>query len=122
MKKSFNFSDSRRVASMVASYSLIVYLILTVILSRFYPGIDQTYVALKGFFLWLTLFLISYYLVDKFIFEKIRVIYKTIHSQKVGKGENPRKNIRARSISEIDLEVIPWGDERKSEIERLKEI
>lgn len=122
MKKSFNFSDSRRVASMVASYSLIVYLILTVILSRFYPGIDRTYVALKGFFLWLTLFLISYYLVDKFIFEKIRVIYKTIHSQKVGKGENPRKNIRARSISEIDLEVSQWGEERKAEIERLKEL
>ncbi|NMD16940.1 MAG: sensor histidine kinase [Bacteroidales bacterium] len=59
---------------------------------------------------------------DKFIFSKIRVIYKTIHSQKVPKGIDPRQTIEAHSVEDVQREVTEWSDERREEIETLKEL
>ncbi len=68
-------------------------------------------------------FLIRYVL-ERFIYEKIRVIYKTIHQLKAPKGH--RKFQTASStvdiISQTNQEVVEWAQDKKTEIEELKKL
>jgi two-component system phosphate regulon sensor histidine kinase PhoR len=61
-------------------------------------------------------FSIRYYF-DKFINNKIHLIYKSIRSLKVAKeSERPRRS----SLDEVNREVIEWTETKKKEIEDLK--
>ena len=72
------------------------------------------------------LFLVAYfifrYTLEKFIYSKIRLIYKSIHSVKVGKkGKNqyrPDNNL----IDHVQAEVENWESEKQQEIEQLKRL
>jgi two-component system, OmpR family, phosphate regulon sensor histidine kinase PhoR len=71
------------------------------------------------------LFVFTYFLfklvLEKFIYEKIRLIYKTIHDQKVPKGQQlkvPNDDI----LNRTNQEVIAWARDRKKEIEDLRKL
>ncbi len=54
--------------------------------------------------------------VEKFIYKKIKVIYRTIHKLKLKKGEEEKEF----SLTQIQTEVEDWDKLNKEEIERLK--
>lgn len=54
--------------------------------------------------------------VEKFIYKKIKVIYRTIHNLKLKKGEDAKEF----SLTQIQTEVEDWDKLNKQEIERLK--
>ncbi len=54
--------------------------------------------------------------VEKFIYKKIKVIYRTIHNLKLKKGEEEKEF----SLTQIQTEVEDWDKLNKEEIERLK--
>ena len=54
--------------------------------------------------------------VEKFIYKKVKVIYRTIHNLKLKKGEEEK----AFSLNQIQTEVEDWDKLNKEEIERLK--
>ncbi|PCI99038.1 MAG: two-component sensor histidine kinase [Flavobacteriales bacterium] len=54
--------------------------------------------------------------VEKFIYKKIKVIYRTIHKLKLKKGEEQKEF----SLNQIQEEVEDWDKLNKQEIERLK--
>jgi two-component system phosphate regulon sensor histidine kinase PhoR len=71
------------------------------------------------------LFLITYtifrYTLEKFIYSKIRLIYKSIHTVKLGKRDafnQPVNNI----IHHVQSEVENWESEKQREIEQLKRL
>ncbi len=72
------------------------------------------------------LFIFSYFLVRfilrKFIFEKIKVIYKTIQSLKLSRTE--KKNFRTQlgedMISQVSQDVRDWAEGKKAEIDDLR--
>lgn len=89
--------------------------------------------AFSHYYTWLALFLstglifliafaIFRYTLERFIYSKIRLIYKSIHSVKVGKKEkfilNPDKNI----IENVQQEVEGWESDKQQEIERLNQL
>lgn len=66
----------------------------------------------------------SYYL-RHYIYRKIKVIYKTIHSEKMTKEQKrelKRFNMNSRIIEQVEEEVVEWAANRKAEIESLKEM
>jgi two-component system phosphate regulon sensor histidine kinase PhoR len=73
-----------------------------------------------------TLFLIGYtlthYFVQRFIYRKIKLIYKFIYQTKATKREEfYYKNILPqKSIEEVSDDVEKWAEQRKEEIEMLK--
>jgi two-component system, OmpR family, phosphate regulon sensor histidine kinase PhoR len=72
-------------------------------------------------------FLLSYWIfrfsLEKFIYEKIRIIYKTIHSLKRPKDAGKLKiDIRGDTIELVNREVLEWGQDRTKEIEELKRL
>jgi len=83
-----------------------------------------TFVAL--FISSVALFLIAYfifrYTLEKFIYSKIRLIYKSIHSVKVGKKEKNQYHPDNNLIDHVQADVENWEAEKQHEIEQLKRL
>lgn len=117
------YSDPRRLSIMVA-FAVTALATLMLLLLAFLVQALAWYYILPGLLL---LFLVSYlifrFALEKFIYEKIRIIYKTIHSLKRPKeGEKARLNIRDDTIERVNQEVLEWGQDRTKEIEELKKL
>jgi two-component system phosphate regulon sensor histidine kinase PhoR len=63
-----------------------------------------------------------YFLLDRFIYRKIKLIYKTIHKQKRHKYSVPggMTHMKGDPISEVRDEVMSWAKDNIEEIEELK--
>ncbi|MEI7661714.1 MAG: ATP-binding protein [Bacteroidota bacterium] len=72
------------------------------------------------------LFLIAYfifrYTLEKFIYSKIRLIYKSIHPVKVGKKGKVQGRSDNNLIGHVQAEVENWESEKQQEIEQLKRL
>ncbi|MEE1884255.1 sensor histidine kinase [Pedobacter flavus] len=67
-------------------------------------------------------FIVFYYLIEKYIYSKIKLIYKLIHSLKLGKDLKDAigEYVSADPINDVQAEVKEWAGEKKIEIESLK--
>ena len=63
-------------------------------------------------------------LLERFIYRKIKVIYKTIHELKLGKlgFSEDKVNLGADIINDVNDEVQRWAVKKNNEISRLKEL
>lgn len=68
-------------------------------------------------------FLAFYYLFQRYIYDKIRLIYKMIHNLKLGKDlkEALGKQVSDDPINDLEQQVRDWAKEKKKEIDQLKE-
>lgn len=71
-------------------------------------------------------FAAAYYIIllylKKYIYRKIKVIYKTIHQEKLKPGEkNKMVDIDSDIIGEVEKEVINWAEDQRRELEQYKE-
>lgn len=76
-------------------------------------------------FLFSSGYLIFQYILERFIYEKIKLIYKTILSQKATAAEKKEKMQSGGNsdvIEEVNQQVLDWASDRRKEIERLKEL
>ncbi|MXV14918.1 sensor histidine kinase [Hufsiella ginkgonis] len=68
-------------------------------------------------------FVVFYYLIERYVYSKIKIIYKLIHNLKLGKdlkdalGEHM---FSSDPINDVQQEVKEWARDKKSEIETLK--
>jgi two-component system phosphate regulon sensor histidine kinase PhoR len=62
------------------------------------------------------------YVVQEFVYEKIRLIYKTIHNLKTPKGEL-RKRLKedADILESVNSDVVSWAENQKQEIQSLRD-
>lgn len=72
-------------------------------------------------------FMIGYYVfvfaLERFIYRKIKLVYKAIHHLKRAKGEPPANiDLRNHIIDEVESEVMKWAKSQKLEIDNLKEM
>ena len=72
-----------------------------------------------------SIFIFSYFIfkliLQNFIYDKIRLIYKTIRNLKLQKDEKPEINLNSDIIKEVKDEVEDWSKEHNLEISNLKE-
>jgi len=72
-------------------------------------------------------FLLSYfiykYILEKFIYSQIKLIFKTIHTLKSPRGtKNKEIDLRQDIISNVNKEVLLWAQDKKEEIEELRKM
>lgn len=69
-----------------------------------------------------TSFLVFYYLLEKYIYTKIKLIYKLIHNLKLGKDlkEAIGEYKSSDPINDVEQEVKEWAGAKKREIDLLK--
>jgi len=70
----------------------------------------------------ITSFLVFYYLLEKYIYTKIKLIYKLIHNLKLGKDlkEAIGEYKSSDPINDVEHEVKEWAGAKKKEIDLLK--
>jgi len=105
-----------RIAFLVALSTSLVFFLLE------YFKVHTVIVTLSAFSI---TFLISYFgfriTIEKFIYKKIKLIYRIIHNLKFDKTK-PQKdiNLNTNVLNEVKNEVENWNKTNKEEIERLK--
>ena len=67
-------------------------------------------------------FVIFYYLIEKYIYSKIKLIYKQIHNLKLGRDLRDAigEHVSADPINDVEHEVEEWAAQKKTEIEGLR--
>jgi two-component system, OmpR family, phosphate regulon sensor histidine kinase PhoR len=91
------------------------------ILHFFFPDFNIISLVISAFLL----FIFSYYTfkitLEKFIYQKIKLIYKTIYNLKRQKGVKAEKRDEDfNSLEKVNQEVLEWGETKKTEIEQLR--
>jgi len=66
-------------------------------------------------------FWVIYYSIEKFLYEKVKIIFKSIHRIKSGPGKKPEIDMRENVLDEVNKEVMRWAEDRVREIQSLKE-
>jgi len=69
-----------------------------------------------------TSFLIFYWLIEKYIYSKIKLIYKLIHNLKLGRDLRDAlgEHVSADPINDVEQEVKEWARQKKTEIDTLR--
>jgi two-component system phosphate regulon sensor histidine kinase PhoR len=83
------------------------------------------YVLLVAVFLlsFLTSYVAFIITVERFIYKKIKLIYRTIHRLKLDKSDTAnRKKVRTDVLNQVQSDVEAWDKTNKAEIERLNEL
>ncbi len=70
-----------------------------------------------------TSYFLFYYAIERFIYRKIKIIYKQIYRMKRPEGAFLQKlDMQSNMLEEVELEVKEWASEKKKEIEQLKKM
>jgi len=69
-------------------------------------------------------YLLLRYALEKFIYDRIKLVYKAIHKQKLNKDDKKGQiiSIHGDIIGKVNEEVESWANERKEEIDELKKM
>ncbi|MEL6922865.1 MAG: ATP-binding protein [Bacteroidota bacterium] len=67
-----------------------------------------------------TSYFVILFFLEKFIYRKIKLIYKTIHRSKLSKKE--KIDLNSDIIDEVEKEVVDWATDQQKEIDALKSL
>jgi len=69
-------------------------------------------------------YMVLTYALEKFIYSRIKLVYKSIHTQKLNKDDKKNQiiSIHGDIISKVNQEVSNWANDRKEEIDALKKM
>lgn len=114
-----NFSDPSKLAFntalLITCFAVIVIVALRLIVEFMFPMWE---VGIMGLLIFTFSYLSIHYTIDKFINEKIRLIYKTIRNLKAPRDHG--KPVIKSSLDDVNQEVLEWTETKKKEIEELK--
>jgi len=70
----------------------------------------------------ITSYIIFYYLIEKYVYSKIKLIYKLIHNLKLGRDLRDAlgEHMSADPINDVEAEVKEWATEKRIEIDELR--
>src|ERR1700710_2395703 len=89
---------------------------------NFYFQHSWYYVAITFLVAIVTSFVVFYYLIEKYVYSKIKIIYKLIHNLKLGRDLRDAlgEHVSSDPINDVEAEVKEWAREKKSEIDELR--
>jgi two-component system, OmpR family, phosphate regulon sensor histidine kinase PhoR len=111
----------RNAVILIAIISGIVFSLLAFII-HFLP--DNYYwwsIAAGIILLFASIYILGLYIIEKFIYRKIKLIYKTIHKMKMsGTGLPAFIDMDSDILSQVNKDVVDWAKSHQKEIEQLK--
>jgi len=103
----------------ITGFYAIVFLITGILL---YHDILWMALLISGILLFAFSYFVFRFALEKFIYEKIKPIYKTIFNLKVPEGKESTQSGRDDMISSVNRQVIRWAEDKKEEIDQLKKM
>lgn len=104
-------------AAVILSFLSVVIVELTLYFSD--AIINQRFILIMFFILLISAYLVIYYLLEKLITQKIRLLYRTIHNFKINRGDFPL-NMNEDVLGKTEKEVLGWVEKSREEIEKLR--
>lgn len=113
------FSETRSASLYIAFFITAFVAVLLLILWLAY-GFAPIWlvISLSGLLFAFSYFL-SKYAIERFVYQKIKLIYKTIHDFRSSKAAKVDKN---ESLESVNESVLEWGAHQRTEIEELKKM
>jgi len=111
--------------SILVTVVYIVFFVVGVLIvspDALYDAHTVIFLLVSATILFILSFLVFRFTLEKFIYSKIRLIYKSIHSTKAKKGQVNPPRIDNRLLDEVSQEVEIWQEEKSKEIEQLKQL
>ena len=103
---------------LISGLCLVIAFALYGISKLFFPPI---LLLLFGLIIFIVAYITIIYYLKKYIYRKIKVIYKSIHKHKVSTREkNSTIDVGADIIGEVEKEVAEWADTQKRAIDKYK--
>ena len=115
-------SSPRQMAIIIALITSLISGITHVVLD--YP-ISESHllpIVFSSMFIFIGIYIIVYYLLSGFIFEKINPIYKTILNLNIPEKELKGKLEEKNTIHDVNEEVQNWANKKTQEIDQLKQM
>jgi len=107
-------------AAIIVVVLSIIYILVSFL---FYKEIYLLPLLISDISVFLVSFFVYNYIIEKLIYAKIKLIYKTIHTFKTPKGaKNKDLDLNKDVISSVNQDVLNWAQDRKDEIEELKKL
>ena len=120
----FKYPTPRQVAFLsIASIEIIIFLLLIGIKFALKYDLDWYLIILITVGSSIPGYFVIYAIIQKFLYRKIKLIYKTISDKKAIKGEDLVKNKLANgTLNDVEQEVFAWTESKSKEIEELKKL
>jgi two-component system phosphate regulon sensor histidine kinase PhoR len=116
------FHETRSIALITSAGNTVLLAILLFIVRWLFVPIEVwTIIVICALVFFLGYFFFKY-AVDEFIYKKIKLIYKTIHSFRSVKGNETTSSGKSESLDSVNQAVIDWGARQKMEIDELKKL
>lgn len=105
-------------AALITAVGIIIFLMVRFLRWEAYPWLEYlTWVLL---FFVLTYRVVLYFL-QNYIYRKIKLIYKTIHQEKINPAEKSKSiNADAKIFEEVSQQVADWAANQQKEIDQLR--
>jgi len=116
------YSDPRKLSLNVAFYVVLLLTLLYTLTGLLVGKFSILFLIVANVLLFLFVYFLIRFVLEKFIYDKIKLIYKTIHKLKTDRGEEKNFEVKADTIELVNKEVQEWGEVQKKEIEQLKQM
>lgn len=107
-----------RTAGLIAGVSLILSLIYGTVVA---PPIDWIFVAVLPVVLFASSYFIIAWAIEKFIYRKVKIIYKNIRRFKRTPGQRFQVRMSQDVLDDVNTDVVNWAEDRVKEITELRE-
>jgi two-component system phosphate regulon sensor histidine kinase PhoR len=96
---------------------------LSIGLVNFHFQNDLYYMLISFGISFITSFIVFYFLMERYIYSKVKLIYKLIHNLKLGKDlkEALGDYVSNDPMNDVEQEVLEWAGAKKKEIDVLKQ-
>ncbi|MFT4758185.1 MAG: two-component system phosphate regulon sensor histidine kinase PhoR, partial [Saprospiraceae bacterium] len=112
----------RQISAFSAFYAAVILLII-LLLSKFGDLLNASYLVILGITVaaFLAIYFIIIFYLKKYIYRKIKLIYKTIHRHKLSPEEKSTAvDINTDIIEDVEKEVHEWADSQDQQIKKLR--
>ncbi len=116
------FSETRTVSSFIAAFIALFVGLLALVFLLSYANRLAWMSALVAVGVFVFAYFITKYTIEKFIYEKIKLIYKTIHGFRAGKSQEADAKENSGTLEQVNEAVMEWGAKQRTEIEELKKM
>jgi two-component system phosphate regulon sensor histidine kinase PhoR len=114
------------VLSVISALLVTLLLILLYLIHVLFVDADYQWISfiILILFVGFSVYFVNKYILEKFIYDRIKLIYKNIHSQKLSKEEKQNRLNQAKgdAIATAGNEVMDWAHRKTEEIEQLKKL
>jgi two-component system phosphate regulon sensor histidine kinase PhoR len=122
------FHEPGKLALLNAAIITVIYSVLFLVTNEwvFTPRHSQTLIFISLTISAMIIFVITWsifkFTLTKYLYSKIRLIYKSIHAVKTGKKERPANRFENNILDRVQAEVENWEAEKQKEIDYQKQM